>query len=152
MLPSLVAHAIGYETIAGAHNIVHAQMRLASFTVFAWYGKCRRLQYCKTNIDAHNTIWVLTCLKDCIVPIWHGLVELSCMCAGYGRVRSLVLRFDLNALPYLPRLILGSSPSRHPRSVVPSRLRPCRSGMNHKWRPGISPVGKGGQSQTVSPP
>ena len=43
VLPSLVAHAIGYETIVGAHNTVHAQMCLASFTVFAWYGKCQRL-------------------------------------------------------------------------------------------------------------
>ena len=60
VLPSLVAHAIGYETIAGAHNIVHAQMRLASFTVFAWYGKCRRLQYYRRNVGVHNTIWVLT--------------------------------------------------------------------------------------------
>ena len=43
VLPSLVAHAIGYETIVGAHNIVHAQVRLAGFTVFAWYGKCQSL-------------------------------------------------------------------------------------------------------------
>ena len=43
VLPSLVGHAIGYETIVGAHNTVHAQTRLAGFTVFAWYGKCRRL-------------------------------------------------------------------------------------------------------------
>ena len=34
VLASLVAHAIGYETIVGAHNIVHAQTRLAGFTVF----------------------------------------------------------------------------------------------------------------------
>ena len=34
VLPSLVAHAIGYETIVGAHNIVHAQTRLAGFTMF----------------------------------------------------------------------------------------------------------------------
>ena len=43
VLPSLVAHAIGYETIVGAHNTVHAQTRLAGFTVFAWNGKYRRL-------------------------------------------------------------------------------------------------------------
>ena len=43
VLPSLVAHAIGYETIVGARNTVHAQMHVAGFTVFAWYGKCRRL-------------------------------------------------------------------------------------------------------------
>ena len=91
MLPSLVAHAIRYETIVCAHNIVHAQMHLVGFIVFAWYGKCRRLQYCKANVGAHNTVWVLTCLKGCIVPVWHGLVALPYRCAGYGRVRSSVL-------------------------------------------------------------
>ena len=35
VLSSLVAHTIGYETIVGAHNTVHAQMRLAGFTVLA---------------------------------------------------------------------------------------------------------------------
>ena len=84
MLASLVAHAIGYKTIVGVHNIVHAQTRLAGFTVFVWYGKCRLLQYCKTNVDAHNTVWALTCLEGCIVPVWHGLVVLPCRCAGYG--------------------------------------------------------------------
>ena len=69
VLPSLVAHAIGYETIIGAHNNVHAQMRLAGFTMFDWYGKCWRLQYCRTNIGAHNTVWALTCLEGCIVPV-----------------------------------------------------------------------------------
>ena len=34
VLPSLVAHAIGYETIVGAHNTIHAQARLAGFTMF----------------------------------------------------------------------------------------------------------------------
>ena len=92
MLASLVAHAIGYKTIVGVHNIVHAQTRLAGFTVFTWYGKYRRLQYCKINVGAHNTIWVLTCLEGYIVPVWHGLVALSCRCASYGRVRSLLLR------------------------------------------------------------
>ena len=92
VLPSLVAQAIGYETIVGAHNTVHAQTRLAGFTVFVWYGKWRRLQYYKTNVDAHNIVRVLTRLKGCIVLVWHGLVALSCRCAGYGRVRSSVLR------------------------------------------------------------
>ena len=92
VLPSLVAHAIGYEMFVGAHNTVYAQIHLAGFTMFAWYGKCRCLQYCKANVGAHNTIWVLTCLEACIVPIWHGLVALSYWCAGYGRVRSPVLQ------------------------------------------------------------
>ena len=68
MLHSLVAHAIGYETIVGAHNTVHTQTHWAGFTVFVWYGKCRRLQYCKANVGAHNTVWVLTSLEGCIVP------------------------------------------------------------------------------------
>ena len=92
VLSSLVAHTIGYETIVGAHNTVHAQTRLVGFTVFAWYDKCRRLQCCKENIDAHNTVWVLTRLEGYIVPVWHGLVALPYRCAGYGRVRSSVLR------------------------------------------------------------
>ena len=46
MLPSLVAHATGYETNVGAHNTVDVQMHVAGSTVFAWYGKHRRLQYC----------------------------------------------------------------------------------------------------------
>ena len=45
VLPSLVAHAVGYETVVNAHNIVYVQMHVAGSTVFAWYGKCRRLQY-----------------------------------------------------------------------------------------------------------
>jgi len=56
VLPSLVAPAIGYEMIVDVHNTVHAQTRLAGFTVFAWYGKCRCLQYCKTNVGTHNTV------------------------------------------------------------------------------------------------
>ena len=39
VLPSLVAHAVGYETIIGAHNTVYVQMHVAGSTVFAWYGK-----------------------------------------------------------------------------------------------------------------
>ena len=92
VLSSLVTQAVGYETIVGAHNIVYVQMHVAGFTVFAWYDKCRHLQYCKANIDAHNTVWVRTRLKDCIIPAWHGLVAQPCRCAGYGRVRSPVLR------------------------------------------------------------
>ena len=46
VLPSLVAHAIGYETIVGVHNTVRVQMHVAGFIVFAWYGKYQRIQYC----------------------------------------------------------------------------------------------------------
>ena len=99
-----------------------------------------------------HTVWVLTCLEGCIVPIWHGPVAPSCRCVGYGRVRSSILLFDLSALPYLLRLIPGPSPSGRLRSVVPSRLRPCRSGKSCKQSSGVSPVEKGGWSRTVSPP
>ena len=46
VLPSLIAHAIGYGMVVSAHNIVYVQMHVAGSTVFAWYGKRRRLQYC----------------------------------------------------------------------------------------------------------
>ena len=46
VLPSLVAHVVGYETVIDAHNIVYVQMHVAGSTVFTWYGKCQRLQYC----------------------------------------------------------------------------------------------------------
>ena len=46
VLPSLVAHAIGYGMAASADNTVYAQTRLAGSTMFAWYGKRRRPQYC----------------------------------------------------------------------------------------------------------
>ena len=67
---SLVAHAVGYKMIVGAHNtvnvrcmwevassssgmvdigafhIVDAQRYVGGFTMFTWYGKCRRPQHC----------------------------------------------------------------------------------------------------------
>ena len=46
VLPSLVAHAVGYETVVGAHNTIYVQMHVVGSTMFAWYGKRRRLQYC----------------------------------------------------------------------------------------------------------
>ena len=46
VLPSLVAHAVGYGTVIGAHNTVLCQTHVAGSTVFAWYGKRQRLQYC----------------------------------------------------------------------------------------------------------
>ena len=35
VLPSLVAHAVGYETVVGGHNTVYVQMYVAGSTVFA---------------------------------------------------------------------------------------------------------------------
>ena len=46
VLSSLVTQAVGYETVVGAHNTIYVQMHVAGSTVFAWYGKCRCLQYC----------------------------------------------------------------------------------------------------------
>ena len=70
MLPSLVAHVGGYRMMIGALNTVECQMHVEGcvvffgygivdachtvdtwrhargFTMFAWYGKCRRPQHC----------------------------------------------------------------------------------------------------------
>ena len=56
------------------------------------------------NIGAYNIVCALTRLEGCKVPVWHGLVAPSYRCAGYGRVRSLVLLFDFERLtiPALP--------------------------------------------------
>ena len=66
---SLVAHAIGYKMIVGAHNTINvrcmweitssfdmadvgacytvdAQRHVKGFTVLVWYGECRRPQHC----------------------------------------------------------------------------------------------------------
>ena len=69
-MPSLVAHAVGYKMIVGAHNTVNvrcmwevassssgmadvgarhtvdAERHAMDFTMFAWYGKCRHPQHC----------------------------------------------------------------------------------------------------------
>ena len=66
----LVAHAVGYNMIVGAHNTINvrcmwevvlsssdradvgachtidAQRHARGFNVLAWYGKCRRPQHC----------------------------------------------------------------------------------------------------------
>ena len=89
---SLVTHAIRYKMIVGGHNtvcvrcmwevassssdmadvgayhIVDAQRHVGGFTMFAWYGKCRRPLHCRKNIGAHNTAWVLICQEGCRVP------------------------------------------------------------------------------------
>ena len=52
----------------GAHNTVDAQMHMVGSIVFFWYGKCRRLPYSRINVDAHNTVRVLTCLEGYKVP------------------------------------------------------------------------------------
>ena len=39
VLPSLVAHTIGYGMAVSAHNTVYVQTHLAGSTKFAWYDK-----------------------------------------------------------------------------------------------------------------
>ena len=39
VLPSLVAHAVGYEMMGGAHNIVYVRRMWEVFTAFTMYGK-----------------------------------------------------------------------------------------------------------------
>ena len=46
VLPNLVTHVVGYETVVNAHNTIYVQMHVVGSTMFAWYGKRRRLQYC----------------------------------------------------------------------------------------------------------
>ena len=36
MLPNLVTHVVGYETVVNAHNTIYVQMHVVGFTVFAW--------------------------------------------------------------------------------------------------------------------
>ena len=93
MLLSLVAHAVGYKMIVGAHNTVNvrcmwevassssgmadvgachtvdAQRHARGLTVLVRYGSCcGRSQHCRENVSAHNTAWVLTCQEGCRVP------------------------------------------------------------------------------------
>ena len=39
VLPSLVAHTIGYGMAVDVHYTVYVQTHLAGSTMFAWYGK-----------------------------------------------------------------------------------------------------------------
>ena len=85
VLPSLVAHAVGYEMA----------------------------------VSAHNTVYALTCLKGCKVSVYHSLVAPSCRCAGYGKVRSSVLR-----LTWAPYLICSACSLGLHRAGVPGRSFP----------------------------
>ena len=123
-------------------------MHVVGSIVFFWYGKCQCLPYCRTNVGAHNTVRVLTKVaKHPSSMAWR-----YCPAGAQGTVLGIVV--DLSALPYLLRLILGSSPSGHPWLVVPSRLRPRWSEKSCKQRFGVFPVGKAGRSQkrVLSPP
>ena len=64
LLPTL----LGTRRFVGAYNTVDALMHVVGSIMFFWYGKCRRLSYYRTNIGAHNTVCVLTCLEGYKVP------------------------------------------------------------------------------------
>ena len=110
--------------------------------MFTQYGKCRRPQHCRCpeacgepyrmavngahntvwkNIGAYNTAWALLCQGGCRVLFLQVY-----------RVRSLVLQFDLCALPYF----LCPFPSPH-RVGVPGRLVPVGSECV-SWRRAVS--------------
>ena len=48
LLPTLS----GTRWFVGAHNTVDGWMHVVGYTAFFWYGKCRRLPYCRINVDA----------------------------------------------------------------------------------------------------
>ena len=64
----LLPTSSGIRQFVGAHNTIDSQMHVAGSIVFFWYGKCRRLPYYRLNVDAYNTVCVLTCLEGCKVP------------------------------------------------------------------------------------
>ena len=67
MLSSLVAHAVGYETVVGTHNIIYVRRMWQALPCSPGMAK----------VGAYNTVCTLTRLEGCIVPIWHGLVASS---------------------------------------------------------------------------
>ena len=67
MLPSLVAHAVGCEMVISAHNIVYVQTHLAGSTVFAWYSKRQRPQYCLCP-DASGKLYRVHLVRQTLMP------------------------------------------------------------------------------------
>ena len=59
MLPSLVAHAVGYETVIGAHNTVYVRRMWQALLCLP----------STANVGAYNTVCALTHLEGCIVPV-----------------------------------------------------------------------------------
>ena len=64
----LLPTPLGTRRFVGAYNTVDALMHVVGSIMFFWYGKCRRLLYCRTNVGAHNTVRVLTSLEGYKVP------------------------------------------------------------------------------------
>ena len=132
MLPSLVAHAVGYETVIDAHNNVYVQTHLAGSTLFAWYGKRRRLQYCLCS----ETLGRLHSAR----LAWPGGTVLKARRVWQGTVLDIAV--DFSVLPYLHRLLPRPTPSGRPRLVVPSLPRLCQSGKSHDRGPAYPRLGK----------
>ena len=141
-LPSLVAHAVGYEDDRRRPQYCLCQTHVAGSTVFAWYGKGRHLQYCLYS-DTPGRLHSARLA-------WPSGTILKVYRACQGAILGIMV--DLSALPYLLCLIHGPSPSGRLWSVILSWPRPCRSGKNHEQRPGVPPVEKGGRSRIMSPP
>ena len=116
VLPSLVAQAIGYETVVGAHNTIHVQMHLVGSTVFTWYGKHRCLQHYLCS-DTSRRLYSV-CLA------WPSGTVLQVRRAWQGTVLGIAV--DLSALSYLLRRLPRPTPSGRPQLVAPSWPRPCR--------------------------
>ena len=58
MLPSLVAHAVGYETVVGAHNTIYVRRMWQALPCSPG----------TANVGAYNTVCALTRLEGGIVP------------------------------------------------------------------------------------
>jgi hypothetical protein len=140
VLLSLVAHAVGCKTVIGAHNTVYVRRVWQALPCSSGMA----------NDDAHNTVRQIP-TPTTLFGFWHawkvikhpsGMAWRYCPVGVQGTVLGIAV--DLSALPFLLRLILGSSSSGRPRSVVPSRLRPRRSEKSCKQRFDVFPVGKAG--------
>ena len=82
----------------------------------------------------------LTCLDGTVLQVrraWQNTV--------------LGIAVNLSALPYLLLLLPGPTPSGRPRSVVPSRPRPCQSGKSSEQRSDVSSVGERGSESDCGP-
>ena len=59
VLPSLVAHAVGYDMVVDVHNTVYVRRMWQTLPCSSG----------TANVDAYNTVCALTRLKGCIVPV-----------------------------------------------------------------------------------
>jgi len=121
VLPSLVAHVVGYGTQSPTllfmtcctWQATQCSPTLLFMTwqaaVFAWDGKRRRPQYCLCS-DASGRLYSVRLT-------WPDGTVLQVRRACQGTVLGITV--DLSALPYLLRLLLGPTPSRRPGRLFP---------------------------------